>query len=70
MELNLATLARYFSDEVAAWELVEKMRWPVGPVCPNCGEAVMRGPTRYTNADTSVLRYGEVGHGRTSGAHK
>lgn len=36
--LNIATLARHFSDEAAAWELVEKMRWPDGPVCPHCGD--------------------------------
>jgi transposase-like protein len=38
MELNLSTLAKHFSDEGAAWELVEKMRWPDGPICPHCGE--------------------------------
>jgi hypothetical protein len=35
-ELNIATLAPYFTDEAAAWELVEKMRWANGPVCPHC----------------------------------
>jgi len=38
MEMNLSTLAKHFSDEAAAWELVEKMRWPDGPVCPRCGD--------------------------------
>lgn len=38
MEMNLSTLAKHFSDEAAAWELVEKMRWPDGPVCPHCGD--------------------------------
>jgi transposase-like protein len=38
MELNLSTLAKHFSEEPAAWELVEKMRWPNGPVCPHCGD--------------------------------
>jgi transposase-like protein len=38
MEINLSTLAKHFSDEAAAWELVEQMRWPDGPVCPRCGE--------------------------------
>jgi transposase-like protein len=37
-ELNLATLARYFSDEDAAREFLEKQRWPEGPICPHCGE--------------------------------
>jgi transposase-like protein len=38
MEMNLSTLAKHFSDEAAAWELVEAMRWPDGPVCPHCGD--------------------------------
>ena len=38
MELNLSTLAKHFSDEAAAWELVESMRWPDGPICPHCGD--------------------------------
>jgi transposase-like protein len=36
--LNLSTLARHFTDEKAAWLLVESMRWPYGPECPHCGE--------------------------------
>lgn len=36
--MNLSSLAKHFSDEAAAWELVEKMRWPNGPVCPHCGD--------------------------------
>jgi transposase-like protein len=38
MELNLSTLAKHFSEEPAAWELVEKLRWPNGPICPHCGD--------------------------------
>jgi hypothetical protein len=36
--LNLCSLAPYFHDEAAAWELMESLRWPDGPVCPHCGE--------------------------------
>lgn len=36
--LNIATLAKHFSDEASAWALVEKMRWPDGPICPHCCE--------------------------------
>jgi transposase-like protein len=36
-EINLATLAKHFSDDEAALSLVERMRWPNGPVCPHCG---------------------------------
>jgi transposase-like protein len=35
--INLASLATHFSDERAAYELVESIRWPDGPVCPHCG---------------------------------
>src|SRR4051812_18344732 len=36
--LNLSTLAKHFSDEEAAWLLVEDLRWGTsGPVCPHCG---------------------------------
>ncbi len=35
-ELNLATIAKHFSDEHSAWELVERIRWPEGPTCPHC----------------------------------
>ncbi|MGC2515847.1 MAG: IS1595 family transposase, partial [Terriglobales bacterium] len=37
-ELNLATLAKYFSDEDKAREFLEAIRWPDGPVCPHCGQ--------------------------------
>ena len=37
-DLNLATLAKYFSDEDKAREFLEAIRWPDGPVCPHCGE--------------------------------
>jgi len=39
MEMNICSLAPYFADEAAAWELMESLRWPNGPVCPHCGEA-------------------------------
>ncbi|MGH9033597.1 MAG: transposase, partial [Acidimicrobiia bacterium] len=36
-QINLAALAKHFSDERSAYELVESIRWPNGPVCPHCG---------------------------------
>jgi transposase-like protein len=36
-DLNLSAIAKHFSDEDAAYQLVEKMRWPNGPICPHCG---------------------------------
>jgi transposase-like protein len=37
LPINLSTLAKEFSDEDAAYRLVEAIRWPHGPVCPHCG---------------------------------
>lgn len=34
---NLSVLAKHFSDEAAARQLLENMRWPNGVVCPRCG---------------------------------
>jgi transposase-like protein len=36
-DLNLSSIATYFSDESAAYAVVESIRWPNGPVCPHCG---------------------------------
>ena len=35
--MSLAAVAKMFSDEPAAWEYVEKLRWDGKPVCPRCG---------------------------------
>lgn len=35
--LDLISIAKHFSDENKARELLERMRWPDGPVCPHCG---------------------------------
>ena len=34
--MNLSQLAKVVSDEATAFEMVEKQRWPNGPVCPHC----------------------------------
>ena len=34
--LNLVSIAQKYSDEDAARELLESLRWPDGPVCPHC----------------------------------
>ena len=34
---NLSALGKHFSDENAARELLESLRWPTGAVCPKCG---------------------------------
>lgn len=48
--LNISLLAKYFSDEDAARELLEKMRWPNGAACPRCGGA---DPSKLTPRATS-----------------
>src|SRR5262245_28892607 len=35
--MNLVDLAKEFSSEDKARELLEAMRWPDGVVCPHCG---------------------------------
>ena len=35
-DLNLISLAQEYSDEDKARELLERLRWPNGPVCPHC----------------------------------
>ena len=36
--INLASLAKHFSDEDAAYGLMEQIRWgDGGPICPHCG---------------------------------
>jgi transposase-like protein len=37
MTTDLSKLAKYFSDEDAARQLLESWRWPNGVACPHCG---------------------------------
>lgn len=36
-KLTISVIAKKFSNETAAYELLEEMRWPNGPECPHCG---------------------------------
>src|SRR5438874_10352752 len=38
-EINLIRLARDYSDNDRARELLESLRWPKGPICPHCKAA-------------------------------
>ena len=50
--LNLSKLAKHFSDEDAARELLESMRWgQTGAVCPHCGGS---DPYKLTPKATSA----------------
>jgi transposase-like protein len=53
--LNLSQLAKYFSDEDAARELLEQMRWNGNPACPHCGGAE---PYKITPKEGSKTRKG------------
>src|SRR5258708_2391082 len=48
---NLSIIGKHFSDEDAAREKLEAMRWPNGAVCPKCGGA---DPYRLTPKATST----------------
>lgn len=37
MDINVSALAKHFSDEDTARELLESWRWPNGVACPHCG---------------------------------
>lgn len=50
-----ADLGRCFHDEDAARELLERMRWPDGPVCPHCGT---REPYKLTWKPGTTMRKG------------
>jgi hypothetical protein len=36
-EITAVNLGRHVSEEPAAWALMERLRWPDGPLCPHCG---------------------------------
>ncbi len=37
MDQDITKLAVYFASEKKAYDLIEGIRWPNGPVCPHCG---------------------------------
>jgi transposase-like protein len=37
MGLTISDISRVYNDEAAAYELLETIRWPNGPICPHCG---------------------------------
>jgi transposase-like protein len=57
-DLNLASLAKYFSDEDKAREFLEAQRWPEGPICPHCGELnnAYRLQPKESKKDTHVRK--------------
>lgn len=56
-DLNLIDLMEQFRDEDVCRELMERLRWPDGPVCPRCGSvSVSRIDTR-AQLDCNDCRY-------------
>jgi transposase-like protein len=60
---NLSDLAKNYSDEDAAYQLVERIRWPHGPICPHCGIvdrahyiAPMDGPRKTSTGKETYRR--------------
>jgi transposase-like protein len=37
MKMTLMTIAKQIRSEAEAYEFMESMRWPNGPICPHCG---------------------------------
>jgi transposase-like protein len=70
-ELSLSNIAKHFSDEEAAWELVERLRWPVGPVCPHCGvinnATYLTPKSGYRKTRTGNISYRRVWQCREEG---
>ncbi len=62
MDMNLDSIAKNFSDEDKARELMERLRWPGGkPICPHCGsvEKVYRlTPKAGSKTRKGVLKCG------------
>jgi len=56
--------APYFHDEAAAFEKLESIIWPNGPVCPHCGEAKRIGALEGVRTKPSKKHpEGKVRHG-------
>jgi transposase-like protein len=60
-KITLSHLAKHFSDEAAAWQLMERLRWPDGPICPHCKATRVyflqpRTPDRYTRTGHATQR--------------
>ncbi|MEX0825433.1 MAG: IS1595 family transposase [Acidimicrobiia bacterium] len=65
--LNLAELAKHLTDEHAAWELIESIRWPEGPTCPHCGwedGAYYLGNRKTRKGEVSPRRLWKCSHCR------
>ncbi len=51
MKTTLMTLAKTIRTEADAYEYLENLRWPDGPICPHCGN---RGKHYFLNPKTGT----------------
>lgn len=58
-DLTLIEIARRFATEEAARAYFEKLRWPDGPVCPNCGNADQNRIYKVTPNREKKIRPGQ-----------
>ena len=65
--LALTDIAKVFNDEAAAYELLESIRWPNGPVCPHCGstDAHYIEPKAGASRERTDRRLGEGKPGKS-----
>jgi len=69
--LNLSTIAKQYADEESAWLFFESIRWPNGPICPNCGVVghayylePKAGTRKTSTGKVSYRRLWKCGEGR------
>ena len=58
-KITLSHLAKHYSDEGKAYEFLEAIRWPNGPICPHCGSVTV---TFIQPRDGSDARATRTGH--------
>ncbi len=62
--MSLAEVASKFSDEAAAWEYVESLRWNGKPQCPRCGSHAVTYLTPPSDDGVRITRTGQKSYRR------
>src|SRR5438876_1032435 len=60
MDLNFRTLTERITDDEAAYEFLEELRWNGEPVCPHCGSIAQHYFLTPKAADGRKTRTGKV----------
>ena len=61
---SLAALRKRITSEAAAYEYMEQLRWPDGPVCPHCGSVAKHYFLTPKAAEGRSTRRGKVSERR------